>query len=186
MSQRKPVLFRCKFRFEFRFLGGSKAHAPNPVPSAPPQPFFGCLRLLQALAQLAALPLMIKGSRTQATSLHRTGLLNAVINRDLEEGIGRIDFSQREVAQFLARIEALEVLRQEIETVDLTVATKRTGFSTGQIMDAIFGGHAASHAQDVIIRTFWTWQNVMCSIVARVSISFRPHRTPRCNAPSSS
>lgn len=90
---------------------------------------------------LAALPLMIQGSRTQATSLHRTGVLKAVINRDLEEGIGRIDFSQGEVAQFLARIEALEMARKEIETVDLTLATKRTGFSTGQIMEAIFGGH---------------------------------------------
>jgi hypothetical protein len=45
-------MFRHKFRFEFRFLGGPKAHAPNPDPSAPPQPFFGGLRLLQALAQL--------------------------------------------------------------------------------------------------------------------------------------
>ena len=45
-------MFRYKFRFEFRFWGNPTVHAPSPVPSAPPQPFFGGLRLLQALAQL--------------------------------------------------------------------------------------------------------------------------------------
>lgn len=87
---------------------------------------------------LAALPLIIKGSRTQATSLYRACVLKVVISRDLSEGIGRIDFSQREVVQFLARIETLGMVGQETETVDLTIATKRTGLTTGQIMDAIF------------------------------------------------
>ena len=89
---------------------------------------------------LANLPLIIRGSRTQASSLHRAGVLKAVIGRDLAEGIGRIDFSQREVAQFLARIETLGMVGKETETVELTIATKRTGFSTGRIMDAIFSG----------------------------------------------
>ena len=89
---------------------------------------------------LAELPLIIGGSRTQVTSLYRAGVLQAVIDRNLDDGIGRIDFSQSEVSDFLAKIEALAFLDNETKAVDLTLATKRSGLSTGQIMGHVLAG----------------------------------------------
>lgn len=89
---------------------------------------------------LAELPLLVGGSRTQVTSPYRFGVLQAVVDRNLDDGIGRIDFSQREVADFLAKIEALEILDNATEAVDLTMAAKMSGLSTGQIMGHVFSG----------------------------------------------
>lgn len=89
---------------------------------------------------LAQLPLMIGGSRSHVTSLYREGVLKAVIDRDINDGIGRIDFGQKEVAGFLAKIERLEFEGMGADVIELTLATKRSGLSTGQIMTRVFSG----------------------------------------------
>lgn len=89
---------------------------------------------------LAQLPLVIGGSRSLVTSLYREGVLIAVIDRDVSDGIGRIDFAQKEVAGFLAKIERIEIEDVGADVIELTLATKRPGLSTGQIMIRVFSG----------------------------------------------
>jgi hypothetical protein len=98
-----------------------------------------CRELVDTIP-LNQLPFEIGGTRTQVTNLHRDGIINAVIERAPEMGIGRIDFARVEIAKFLSSIETLPLVEKAAETVDLTSATKRLGMPTGQIIKPVFVG----------------------------------------------
>jgi hypothetical protein len=102
-----------------------------------------CRELLDTIP-LNQLPLEIGGSRTQVTNLHRDGTINAIIERDPEIGIGRIDFARAEIDKFLSEIGKLPLVETSAETIDLTSVTKRTGMSTGQIIKHVFAGTLAA------------------------------------------
>lgn len=102
-----------------------------------------CRELLDTIP-LNQLPFEIGGSRTQVTNLHRDGTINAIIERDADLGIGRIDFPRVEIERFLSKIEKLPLVEASAETIDLTSVTKRTGLSTGQIMKHVFAGTLAA------------------------------------------
>lgn len=98
-----------------------------------------CRELLDTIP-LNQLPFEIGGSRTQVTNLHRDGTINAIIEQDPDMGIGRIDFARVEIDKFLSEIEKLPLVETSAETIDLTSVTKRTGLSTGQIVNHVFAG----------------------------------------------
>ncbi|MFT4706476.1 MAG: hypothetical protein ACI9PU_000303 [Ascidiaceihabitans sp.] len=102
-----------------------------------------CRELLDTIS-LNQLPFEIGGSRTQVTNLHRDGTINAIIERDADLGIGRIDFARVEIESFLSKIDKLPLVETPAETIDLTSVTKRTGLSTGQIMKHVFAGKVAA------------------------------------------
>lgn len=102
-----------------------------------------CRELLDTIP-LNQLPFEIGGSRTQVTNLHRDGTINAIIERDADLGIGRIDFPRVEIGRFLSKIEKLPMVETRAETIDLTSVTKRTGLSTGQIIKHVFAGTLAA------------------------------------------
>jgi len=102
-----------------------------------------CRELLDTIP-LNQLPFEIGGSRTQVTNLHRDGSINAIIERDADLGIGRIDLARVEIDRFLSKIEKLPLVKASAETIDLTSVTKRTGLSTGNIMKHVFAGTLAA------------------------------------------
>ena len=98
-----------------------------------------CLELLDTIP-LNKLPFEIGGTRTQVTTLHREGIINAIIDRAPEIGIGRIDFARAEIDGFLLKIAQLPEVEPAADRIDLTSASKRTVISTGQILKHIFAG----------------------------------------------
>jgi hypothetical protein len=102
-----------------------------------------CRELLDTIP-LNQLPFEIGGSRTQVTNLHRDGTISAIIERDPEIGIGRIDFARVEIDKFLSEIGKLPLVETSAKTIDLTSVTKRTGMSTGQIIKHVFAGTLAA------------------------------------------
>ncbi|GGW38249.1 hypothetical protein GCM10011452_28200 [Gemmobacter lanyuensis] len=73
MPQRKPTLFRYKFRFEFRFWSDPKAHASSPAPSASPRPFFGAAREAQSALLVFALEHWLRDQRALLSKHAKVG-----------------------------------------------------------------------------------------------------------------
>jgi hypothetical protein len=87
-------------------------------------------------------------TRNQAESLYRVGVLKPVVDRDLGQGIHKLAFAQREIQDFREFLAALPaVTRETPETVSLTIATKRTGRSTGDLLGRIKAGDLAACRQ---------------------------------------
>lgn len=87
-------------------------------------------------------------TRTQAESLYRVGVLKPVVDRDLGQGIHKLAFAQREIQDFREFLVALPTVNRETpETVSLTIATKRTGRSTGDLLGRIKAGDLAACRQ---------------------------------------
>ncbi|WP_164871740.1 TniQ family protein [Solirhodobacter olei] len=99
-------------------------------------------RDLKESVPLQLLPELLFCSRTQAESLYRDGVIEPLLDKDEESGIGRIAFARRTIQAFLKCIEALplvETVRAD-EFVDLTTGAKKTGRSTGAIVEGILTG----------------------------------------------
>jgi GNAT superfamily N-acetyltransferase len=80
-------------------------------------------------------------TRNQAESLYRVGILKPVIDRDLGHGIHKLAFAQREIRDFLAFLATLRAATLETpETASLTIATKRTCRTTGDLLGRIKTG----------------------------------------------
>lgn len=87
-------------------------------------------------------------TRSQAESLYRVGVLKPVVDRDLGQGIHKLAFAQREIQDFREFLAALPtVTRETPETVSLTIATKRTGRSTGDLLGLTKVGELAAYRQ---------------------------------------
>lgn len=96
-----------------------------------------CEDLIDAVS-LHQLPEIIDCTRTQAESLYHHGVLKPVVDRAAESGIHKLAFSRREVRRFLAILAALPIENaSESVGVSLTIATKRTSRSTGEILRLI-------------------------------------------------
>jgi hypothetical protein len=87
-------------------------------------------------------------TRNQAESLYRVGVLKPVVDRDFGQGIHKLAFAQRDIRDFNEFLAALPAATRETpETVSLTIATKRTGRSTGDLLGRIKAGDLAACRQ---------------------------------------
>lgn len=102
-------------------------------------------RDLPDAVSLHELPEVLVCSRSQAESLYRVGVLKPVVDRDLGQGIRKLAFAQREIRGFLGFLESLPSETSETpEAVSLTIATKRTGRSSGDLFARIRAGDLAA------------------------------------------
>jgi TniQ len=103
-----------------------------------------CRDLVDAVS-LHQLPEALDCTRNQAESLYRFGILQPVVDRDLGQGIHKFAFAQREIRELLDFLAALPIETTETsETVSVTIATKRTGRSTGDLLARIRAGDLAA------------------------------------------
>lgn len=95
---------------------------------------------------LQIVPEIIGCSRTQAESLFREGVIKPVIATDTDHKIGKLAFAKLHLAAFMDEIKKFPVVtKDQMDSIDLVSATKRTGRSTADILTRVIDGDLSAH-----------------------------------------
>ena len=104
-----------------------------------------CCDIIDSIS-LHFVPEAIGCSRTQAESLYREEVIRPVIATDVSNKIGKLAFARRDLTKFLDAIGQLpETTMDCAYLVNFVSATKRTGQTTGFIMNRVFEGKLVAY-----------------------------------------